>query len=353
VVYTLAAFGVVMSYSASAIFAEQVYGDSAHFLLRQLLYLVVGTFFLFAMAMVPTSFWKKNARQMMLLALVMLTLVFIPGIGRSAGGAKRWIWLGPFNFQPVEFAKIMICVYLADYVTRKIKPIQKGSLLVFFPPLFLVGATGVLLLMQPDLGSCFIIFLIVLSVFFLAGIHLRYVMTVLAVGVPVFYLLVVRVPYRMSRLTAYLNPWDDPQGSGFQIIQSFYAFALGGLKGVGLGQSAQKLFYLPSSYNDFIFSVIGEELGLIGVFSVLILYGVFLATGIRMATRARGDFEKILIMALVLLIVLQAGINMLVSTGLIPTKGLPLPFVSYGGTSLVFNLATVGILLGLDRSLRR
>ena len=175
----------------------------------------------------------------------------------------------------------------------------------------------------------------------------------LAVLLPAFYFLIIRVPYRLSRLEAYLNPWEDPQGSGFQIIQSFLAFASGGVRGVGLGQSTQKLFYLPSSHNDFILAVIGEELGLIGIMGVIALYGLFFFCCIRMARRADQPFEKLLITSITLLIILQTVIHMMVATGLVPTKGLPLPFISYGGSSIVVNLIAVGILVAVDRRKRR
>ena len=352
-VFLLVSVGIVMTYSASAVYAEQVYSNSMYFLIRQLIFVIVGIFFMIITAMTPVPFWKRHSREVILFAILMMMLVFLPGIGRSAGGARRWVRLGPVNFQPVEFAKIAACIYLSDYMTRKIKVIKQGSLPVFIPPMILIGTVCVLSLLQPDLGSCFIIFLVTSILIFMAGIRMQYVGLALAGLIPVFYLLVARVPYRLSRVTAYLNPWDDPQGSGFQIIQSFLSFGLGGIKGVGLGQSTQKLFYLPSSYNDFIFSVIGEELGLIGMLGVMFLYAVILVCGIRLAEKARNDYEKLLVISLVLLIVLQALINMLVATGLIPTKGLAMPFVSYGGTSIVFNLMAVGFILSLDRSIHQ
>lgn len=349
-VYLLVSVGIVMTYSASSVYAEQVYGNSMYFLIRQLIFVIIGTFFMILTAMSPISFWKKHSREVILFAILMMMLVFLPGIGREAGGARRWVNLGPVNFQPVEFAKIAACIYLSDYMTRKIKIIKQGSLPILFPPMLLIGGVCALSLLQPDLGSAVIIFLVMSVLVFMAGIKLRYVFMGLSALIPVFYVLVARVPYRLSRVTAYLNPWDDPQGSGFQIIQSFLAFGMGGIKGVGLGQSTQKLFYLPSSYNDFIFSVIGEELGLIGMLFVMMLYGTIFICGIRMAENARNDHERLLTTSLILLILFQALINMLVATGLIPTKGLPLPFVSYGGTSIVFNLMAVGFLMSLDRS---
>ncbi len=348
-VYLLVALGIVMTYSASAIYAEHVYHHTEYFLIRQILYAAAGTVFMLIAASTPVQFWKKNARALMLLAIFFLGIVYLPFIGRSGGGAQRWIRLGPINFQPAEFAKIAVCLYLADYLTRKIKIIKTGNLQVFFPPLILVGIICCLTLLQPDLGSTTFIFLLVAVMFFLIGIPLKYVGSALLVLVPAFYFLVARVPYRASRVTAYLNPWDDPQGSGFQIIQSFLSFGTGGIQGVGLGQGIQKLFYLPSGHNDFIFSIIAEELGLIGLLSVLLLYGVLFVCGIQMAQKAKSDYERLLILALTFMIVLQAIIHMLVTTGLIPTKGLPLPFVSYGGTSIVFNLLAVGLLLAADR----
>lgn len=348
-VYSLLGLGIVMTYSSSAVYAEYLYRNSQYFLTRQIVFAVIGTFVMFGVYAIPSRFWKDHARAMILLAMIFLLMVFLPVVGRSAGGARRWIWLGIMNFQPAEFAKVAVCLYLSDYLARKRKFIHKGSLSIFLPPLLLVGIVCVLTLLQPDLGSTAFIFLLASVLFFLAGIHLKYVLAAVVVGIPVFWVLIIKFPYRLSRVTSFLNPWEDPQGSGFQIIQSLYAFALGGWKGVGLGESTQKLFYLPSSYNDFIFSILGEELGLLGILAVILLYLTIFVCGILMAEKATTDYEKFLIMSLTLLIVLQAVIHMMVATGLIPTKGLPLPFVSYGGTSLLFNLMAVGLLLGISR----
>ncbi|MBI3306688.1 MAG: putative lipid II flippase FtsW [Candidatus Omnitrophica bacterium] len=348
-VYLLVGLGIIMSYSASAIYADFTYHNPYYFLLRQTIFVCIGTAFLFAAAKAPVSFWKRSARPFILLAIAFLVMVFVPVVGRSAGGAQRWIRTGFFNFQPAEFAKIAVCIYLSDYLARKMKLIKRGGIGIFMPPLVLVGSICILTLLQPDLGSSAFIFLITAILFFIAGIQLRYVLGASFIFLPIFYFLVMRVPYRLSRVTAFLNPWDDPSGSGFQIIQSFLAFGLGGIKGVGLGQGTQKLFYLPSGHTDFILSVIGEELGLIGVTAVLLLYAAIFFAGIQMAEKAGHVFDRFLSYSLILLIVFQAAINVLVSTGLVPTKGLPLPFVSYGGTSVVMNLLAVGILISLSR----
>ncbi|MBI4115281.1 MAG: putative lipid II flippase FtsW [Candidatus Omnitrophica bacterium] len=352
-VYLLVSFGIVMTYSASAIYAEQVFKSPTYFLIRQIIYAVIGTVFLFLVAGRDPYLWKEHSREILIFSILLLTLVFVPLLGHEAGGARRWVRLGPFNFQPSEISKLAICLYLSDYLSRRIKGVQRGELSVLLPPLLILGLTCGLILLQPDLGSSVFIFIVSAILLFLAGIPLRYVLFSSLIFVPAFYFLVVRIPYRLSRVTAYLNPWSDPQGSGFQIIQSLLAFGLGGIKGVGLGESTQKLFYLPQSYNDFIFSIIAEELGILGTFSVILLYFVILLAGLKIASRARGSFEKLFVISLVLLIVLQAIINMFVATGLIPTKGLPLPFVSYGGSSLVFNLLGVGLLLAMDRAVQR
>lgn len=349
-VYTLVCTGIVMTYSASAIYAEQLFKSPLYFLKRHAFYILAGTFLLFWAAALKPEFWKSQSKKLLILSFALLVFVLIPGIGHQAGGAQRWIALGPVSFQPVEISKIAVCLYLSDYLSKHLKGIQRGEPGVLLPPLFIVGVTCTLILIQPDLGSSVFIFLVSAILFFVAGLRFRYVLGASLFFVPALYLLVLRVPYRLSRVTAYLNPWEDPQGSGFQIIQSLLAFGMGGFRGVGLGESTQKLFYLPQSYNDFIFSIIGEELGFLGALFVLVLYGVIFVLGLRISSRARSIQDKLLAIAFTLLIVLQASINMLVATGLIPTKGLPLPFVSYGGSSLIFNLVAVGFLLGLDRS---
>jgi cell division protein FtsW len=352
VTYLLVGIGIVMIYSASGVLAHDQHGNELFFLIRQGLYVLLGTIGFFIAATLPVDFYKQNARAFMLLAIMLLMSVYLPVIGHSAGGARRWIHLGGFQFQPVEFAKLACCIYLADYIGRKIAWVQKGDVGVFVPPLLLIGLVCVLTLLEPDLGSVAFIVMMTSVILFVSGLRLRYVFGALALLLPALYFLIIRVPYRLSRLEAYLNPWDDPQGSGFQIIQSFLAFASGGVHGVGLGQSTQKLFYLPASHNDFILAVIGEELGLIGVMFVVVLYILFFLCCIRMARKTDQPFEKLLITSITLLIILQTAIHMMVATGLVPTKGLPLPFISYGGSSIVVNLIAVGVLVAIDRRKR-
>lgn len=348
-VFILVGLGIVMIFSASAVYADQYYGNSAYFLIKQLFFAVLGSAILIFMSMVRPEVLRQKSKHLVLFSVVLLLTVFLPYIGRAGGGARRWLNLVFFSFQPVEVAKLVICIYLSDYLLRKRKLINTGSLTVFVPPFVVLGIIAVLVLMQPDLGSVAFMFAISAIMFFLAGIRLRYIISTVLVSIPVFYFLVVKVPYRFRRIIAFVDPWSDPQGSGFQIIQSFLAFGLGGVKGVGLGESVQKLFYLPQSYTDFIFSIIGEELGFFGAFFVILTFVFIVIQGIMISKRAPNDFQRLLAYSLVLLIVIQAIVNVFVATGLVPTKGLPLPFVSYGGSSLFCNMAAVGILLSIDR----
>lgn len=353
VMYTLISIGVVMTYSSSAVFAEQRFHQATYFLWRQLLAISSGTFIFFVCYSLQPDFLKRHSRLFIGLAILLLTLVFVPGIGHAAGGARRWIRIPFLTFQPVEYAKLALCIYLADYLSRKRDAIVEGSLRVFVSPLVLLLGLSALIVAQPDLGSCAFLLLLSGILFFLSGVRPRYLMMVAISAVGVLVFLIVGTPYRMSRIAAYLDPWKDPQGSGFQIIQSFMAFGLGGEKGVGLGQSTQKLFYLPQAHTDFIFSIIGEELGLIGAVFVLALYALFFFLGNRVTRRCQDPFLRLLSYSLVLHVTLQALMNLLVTTGLIPTKGLPLPFISYGGTALVFHMASVGLLVAIDRTTTR
>jgi len=342
-----------MIYSSSAVFGYHHHHDSLFFLKRQLLFLAVG-FLLMIFASLVDPFWiKRNAMLLVLLGIVLLSLVYFPVIGRTGGGAKRWVQLGFFNFQPAEFVKIALTLYLADYLARKYTLIQKGGWKVFVPPLAVFGIFSAMVIAQPDLGSVIMFFLITMALFFVAGIRFRYILSLFLIALPLVVLLVVLFPYRMARVTSFLDPWNDPRGSGFQIIQSFISFGLGGWRGVGLGESTQKLFYLPQSFTDFIFSIIGEELGLIGALSVILLYIVLLVLGFKVAAKSKDLFLILFSRGLILLVILQAFINILVTTGIIPTKGLPLPFISYGGSSLVTNFIIIGLILGMDRKLNR
>jgi len=347
-VFILVGLGIVMTYSASGIYAERYFNDATYFLKKQLLFAAVGFIALLVCMRISPDWIREHSRGLVLVSLFLLLLVFIPGIGKSGGGARRWLRFLSFSIQPVEFAKIALCAYLSDYLVRKGKKITEGGLKVFLPPLLVVGLICMMVIVQPDLGSVIFILITSLFLFFLAGLKFRYIFSAMLFGIPMIILMIVIEPYRLKRIVSYLDPWQDPRGSGYQIIQSFLAFGLGGLKGVGLGASTQKLFYLPQSYTDFIYSIIGEELGFLGALIVIALFIFILLQGQWIAKDLRDPFRSLFAYALTTLICLQAALNLMVTTGIIPTKGLPLPFISYGGSSLVFNLAAVGLLVGLD-----
>ena len=347
----LVAFGIVMVYSSSAIYAQETYGDAAYFLKRHLLYLAIGLAgSWWVLAQEPQKL-RRWAKPFMLTVLVMLVLVLVPGIGHKVSGARRWFRLGFISFQPAELAQLAIILYLADMLSRK-----RGLLQDFFqgvlPALTVLGATVLLTLLEPDLGTSVATAVVAILMLFLAQVRWRYLVPLFGSAIPAVAILIITKPSRMRRMVAYLNPWADPEGSGFQLIQSLVALGSGGLFGVGLGESRQKLFYLPAAHTDFIFSVIGEELGFIGATATLLLLGLFFWLGIRLAMSAPDDFGTLTGLGIIFLLALETLVHVGVATGAIPTKGLPLPFISYGGSSLIVNLISVAVLLNVARPTR-
>ncbi|PLX89660.1 MAG: putative lipid II flippase FtsW [Desulfuromonas sp.] len=344
---TLTCLGVVMVYSSSSIMAAERYHDGFYFLKRQMVYALVG----FGLMAVATYFnyeyWRKLAVPLLLCSMVLLTLLFVPGLGVKAGGAARWLRLPGLTVQPVELVKLGLVLYLAHSLTRKKEKIRSFKY-GFVPYMVVVGLLLGLLLKQPDLGSAMIISGVALSMLLVAGIRWRYAIPVILAALPCLYFLVMNVEYRRRRILAFLDPWDDPFDTGFQIIQSLVAFGSGGALGRGLGVGQQKLFYLPEAHTDFIFSVVGEELGMVGVLVVAAMFLILVHRGICIALNTSDPFGKHLAFGLSLLLGLEAFVNISVCMGLLPTKGLALPFLSYGGTSLVASLLAVGILLNIS-----
>ncbi len=344
IVAILVAIGIVMIYSASSIYAYGKMGDSLYYLKRHLIYLVIGLVMMFVAMSIDINRLKKMAKPAMLFAVVLLVFVLIPHIGRETAGARRWFRFGPVNFQPSEFAKIAMILYAAELVSRKGLE-MKNFLYGYLPALMVLGVVVGLILMEPDLGTAITISVITMIMLFVGGVRRSHILWSFFASLPALYLLLFSVPYRRKRIMVFLNPWADKRGTGFQIIQSFIALGSGGLFGVGLGQSRQKLFYLPASHTDFIFSIIGEELGFIGAVSVIILFALFVWQGMKVSFRSLGAFERLLSLGIVSLIAIEAIVNIGVTAGALPTKGLPLPFISYGGSGLVFHLMAVGLLL--------
>ena len=344
----LVAVGIVMIYSASAIYAYEKMGDSLYYLKRHLIYISIGLVMMFFAMSVDLKNIRRFSRPIMISALFLLVIVLIPHLGRETAGARRWFRLGLFNFQPSEFAKIAIVIYMADLVARKEK-MMKSFVGGFVPPIMVLGLTAGLILLEPDLGTAVTIGLVTMMMLYVSGVRTAHILSILLASMPALYLLMFSVPYRRKRIMAFINPWADKQGSGFQIIQSFVALGSGGLFGVGLGQSRQKLFYLPASHTDFIFSIIGEELGFVGTASVVLLFALFLWQGMRIAFKVPDTFTRLLSFGIVAMVSIEAAINIGVTAGALPTKGLPLPFISYGGSGLIFHLAAVGLLLNSAR----
>jgi cell division protein FtsW len=350
----LAATGLVMVYSASAITAQDRYGTSYYFFSRQLLWILVGSVGLWFSSRVDLDSLRALAIPGLFFSLLLMVLVCVPGIGRTVGGAQRWFRLGPFSFQPSEVLKIALVFYLADSLDRRKQTLSNFSGLA--PYLVLLGICMLLLEKQHDFGTAVLLALVTILLLFLAGLPLGFFLIPVSILVPVFIFLVQSASYRMKRITAFLNPWDDPQGSGFQLIQSLIAVGSGGPVGVGLSNGSQKLFYLPAPHTDFIFAIIAEELGLMGAGTVVVLFCLFILRGFKVAgtvsRRENGFFYALLASGITALIGFQALVNLGVVTGLLPTKGIPLPLVSYGGSSMVFTLFSIGFLFNVSRDVK-
>jgi cell division protein FtsW len=347
-VAVLVAIGVVMIYSASAIYADSVMNDSLYYIKRRLFYIAIGLVMMVLAMSLNLDKVRSAAKPIMLVSILLLAAVLIPHIGSQTAGARRWFKFGPLSFQPSELAKISIIIYMADFISRKEKVI-KSFIHGYLPAIMVLGMTVALVLLEPDLGTAITVSAIAVVMLYAGGARSSYIMAVFLMSLPMLYVLLFRVAYRRKRMMIFLNPWSDRRGTGFQIIQSFVALGSGGLFGVGLGQSRQKLFYLPASHTDFIFSIIGEELGFIGTASIVVLFGILVWQGMKIAFKAIGTFERLTSLGIVSLIGIEAIINIGVTAGALPTKGLPLPFISYGGSGLVFHLMAIGILFNISR----
>lgn len=341
--------GIIMIYSASSIFAWERYKDSFFFLKRHISFVLIGALMAFLVMCVDYKVFKKYAHPLLFLSLFLLVLVLLPGIGREVAGARRWFRFRFLSFQPSEFANLAVIAYMASFISRK-NEIIKTSLKGFLPPMAVLGLAVLLILSQPDLGTSIALVTVVFVMLFVAGGRPHYLVSTVLASLPALYILIFSVPYRRARIMSFLNPWADPKGSGFQIIQSQLALGSGGIFGVGLGQSKQKLFYLPAAHTDFIFSILGEELGLLGTISVILLFIVFIRQGLKIIKHTHDKFGYFFALGLLLMITFKAIINIGVSCGVFPTKGLPLPFISYGGSSFIFDMVSVGILLNIARS---
>jgi len=338
--------GVMMVYSSSAILANERYHDSYFFLKKEIVFALVAVGLMFTLMRVDYHLYWKLVYPFMFLTLVLCILVAIPGIGVKAGGARRWISIAGFTFQPSEMVKLSLLLFMAYSLAKKREKMEKFTIGIL-PHVAVAGLMMGLILLQKDLGTAFTLGVVLMILLFVGGTRLSYLAGGGLLSLPILYLLIFSVDYRRQRIMAFLDPWTHMSDSGFQIIQSYVAFNRGGIWGTGLGEGKQKLFYLPAAHTDFILSGVGEELGLFGVLFVLFLFVTLIVRGFRASLKAPDLFGMYLALGITCLIGVQSLINFGVVMGLLPTKGLPLPFISYGGTSLIMMSACAGILLNI------
>ncbi len=344
----LSVLGVVMVYSASAYMAMDLYQDEYFFLKREILFALLGLCAMFLAANVNYIHLRHFVFPFLGLCLVLMILVLIPGLGVKVGGAQRWLQVGGIQFQPSEMTKLGLILYMAHSLQKKegkIKDFAYG----FTPYVMILGVFSILMLLQPDLGTAVSLAAVVMLMLFMAGTRLRYLFSLVLLSIPLLYALIMGAAYRRRRFTAFLDPWKDAAGAGFQIIQSFLAIGSGGLAGTGLAQGHQERLFLPEPHTDFIFAIIGEELGFIGAVVVVAAFVIFFYRGMRIALRSVDPFGRYLAFGLTGMVSIQALLNLGVVVGLLPTKGLTLPLLSYGGSSLIVTFIGVGILLNISK----
>lgn len=343
----LIVFGLMMVLDTTYFLGLEKTGNPFYFFERQLLNLAVGIAVMALMAQFSVQGLRRIAFPLMILAALMLLAVWVPGLGVVRGGARRWLRAGPILIEPSELVKLATVFFLARYLSIYEEKIRDPRFLA--PAFAAVGLLAIVLLKQPDFGAAVMLTLVLFTMLFAAGAEPKHLGVAGSVALLALVMQAAHKAYRMRRLSAFLNPWRTSQGSGFQLIQSFIAFGAGGGWGVGLGASRQKMFYLPQAHNDFVFAVCGEEFGVAGALVVIALFIIILVRGMHIARSEQESFGSLLAVGLTALLSLQAFVNMAVVTGLVPTKGLPLPFLSYGGTSMVASLIAVGVLMALGR----
>jgi cell division protein FtsW len=348
----LLSLGLVMVYSASIAIAEAQFGAdrSYHYLVRQVAYLTLGGMMGWLVFQVPLHIWQKSAFYLFLLGIIMLLLVLIPGIGREINGSQRWIPLYIVNLQPSEFMKFFMIIYTADYVVRKAADLN-GFFKGFLPILIIIGIVGFLLLRQPDFGAAAVITVLVIAILFLGGVSIKIFSVLLGLMIAGAYTLIKFSGYRLDRIVGFMDPWADPLGKGYQLSHALIAFGRGEWLGVGLGGSVEKLFYLPEAHTDFLLAVLAEELGFVGVTTVILLFATLVVRALaigRQAAKLECYFAALVAQGIGLWIGMQALINIGVNMGVLPTKGLTLPLMSFGGSSIAAICCALAVLLRID-----
>jgi len=350
-VICLAAFGLVMVYSSSYIYAQDRFGDGLYFFRKHCIFLISGFCLMTMIRFLNFRTWQNFSLPIFLFSLLLLAMTCVPGLGIESGGATRWLNIGFASFQPIEILKITLIIYMSAQFSKNPKPIAKiksGFLIYLWP----VALSVLICMIQPDFGSASLLIILTFLCFFMAGVKIRYLLGSALVAVPFFMISMWFVPYRKTRILAFFDPWADPQNSGFQIIQSFLAFFRGGLFGVGLGNSKEKVFYLPKAHNDFSIAVVGEELGFVGVSILLCTFIFVIYRGIEISIKTKSKFAALVASGFSILIGLEVFWSASVALGLLPTKGMNLPFVSSGGTSIISVLIAIGIILSISADSR-
>ncbi len=348
----ISCFGALMVYSTSSVYALEVYDDPLRFLKLHSLYLLLGLSSMIVFMHLDYRLLRNLVYPAYMICLILLIAVLIPGMGKKVGGAQRWLELGTFTFQPAELAKFVVLLYLAHSLDKKKDKIKSFSV-GFLSHVVMAGIFITLIFLQPDFGTSAIILIICIIMMFIGNVRIQYILTMPFIVAIFSTFAIMTKTYRMERLLSFLDPWKDPLGTGYQTVQSFIAFGVGGISGTGLGNSTQKLFFLPHAYTDFIFSIIGEELGFIAVACVIMVFLFIFYRSIKIAMKAPDPFGRYLVCGFAFLIAIQAVTNMAVAVGLIPTKGITLPFISYGGSSLICSLTAMGIILNVSKAKKR
>jgi len=340
-------FGLIMIYSASNIWAEYKFNDPYKFVKNQGLFLIIGLIMMNVISKIDYNIYLRKSNKILLGCVILLILVLIPGIGTVRNGSRSWFGIGSFGIQPSEFTKLALIIFTSKYLCnneRELKDIKKGVLPILIITLFIFG----LIMLQPDFGTGVIIVMSIIGLMFVSGVDFSFFIKIGMIGIVGIVGLISIAPYRLKRILSFLNPWQDPLGSGFQIIQSLYAIGPGGIFGQGFGKSFQKHFYLPEPQTDFIFSIISEEFGFMGIIIVSVLFLIIIYRGFNIAIRCNDKFGKYLAFGITFSLAFQTLLNLMVVVGLIPVTGVTLPFLSYGGSSLLITLCSMGILLNVS-----
>ena len=348
-VVLLTIFGLIMIYSSSSIWAEYKFNDEFKYLKSQSLFLILSYITIFITSKIPYTIYKKYSNTLLFICIILLILVLIPGIGTIRNGSRSWFGIGPLGIQPSEFTKLALIIYTSKYLTNnKIKDIKTSVL----PLLIIVFLIFGLIMLEPDFGTGIIIVISIIALLFISGVNMSFFIKLAILGLIGIIVLIIIAPYRLERIISFINPWSDPLGSGFQIIQSLYAIGPSGLLGMGLGNSIQKHFYLPEPQTDFIFSIISEELGFLGIIIIATLFIIIIYRGFKISIKQEDNFAKYLSFGITFSIAFQTILNLMVVVGLIPVTGVTLPFLSYGGSSLLISTTSIGILLNISKNKR-